>query len=159
MVKRKWLIEQRTLGRNGEDPRRKVKWGALKAEKGPVSKKQGLDMCVKHCWELKTEQSMDLAIWSLWMFWTKLEKQKSEWESFEMYCTKRNEKWVEVGMWCWGKEFNFGDSTLSLYADRNDLVEGRRMMTWKKTSGRQEGMGFQVKWINWTLKKKALSSL
>ena len=38
MVKRKWLIQQRTLGRNGEDPRRKVKWGALKAEKGPVSK-------------------------------------------------------------------------------------------------------------------------
>lgn len=63
------------------------------------------------------------------------------WASFEMYCMKRNEKWGEAGMWCWGKEFNFGDSILSLYADRNDLVEGRRMMTWKKISGRQEGMG------------------
>lgn len=38
MVKRKWHIQQRTLGRNGEDPRRRVKWSALKVEKGPVSK-------------------------------------------------------------------------------------------------------------------------
>lgn len=143
MVKRKWNIQQRTLGRNGEDPRRKVKKkiGYFESWKRGSFKKQGLDMCVKHCWELKMRKvhgSGNLKLTSV------LDKtgETAEWMGiFWMYCMKRNEKWGEAGMWCWGKEFNFGDSILSLYADRNDLVEVRRMMTWKKISGRQEGMG------------------